>query len=196
MKKRRKPARYLLLCAVLLLALWLLDGKPVFTAQSVLNRLERANLAEESRLLDTRFVIFASYNSSPQYEEYLAAGVTDTHLHLARLWKRNLLWYRPQGRTAGQLYAWPLEEVIVDEAPAAAAEPLFFCYTALPAVRYQARLTAGDVTLTASGPCAEGGFTLFDFGEATPVQTGYDALEVTLLDVDGNPLTTARRTFV
>lgn len=90
MKKRRKLIRYPLLCAVLLLTLWLLDGKPVFTAQRDLNRLERASLAEESRLLDTRFVIFASCNSSPQYEEYLAAGVTETHLHLARLWKRGL----------------------------------------------------------------------------------------------------------
>lgn len=138
--------------AVLLLALWLRADRPRLNAQSLLNRLERANLAEESRLLNTRFVILAGYNGSLQYEEYLAAGVTDTHLHLARLWKRSLLWY-------------------------------------------QARLTAGDVTLTASGPCAEGGFTLFDFGDATPVQAGYDALEVTLLDADGNPLTTARRTF-
>lgn len=194
MKKRRKPVWYLLLCAVLLLTLWLLDGKPVFTAQSDLNRLERTALAEESRLLDTRFLIFASYNSSPQYEEYLAAGVTDTHLHLARLWKRGFLWYLPQGRATAQLYAYPLEEAIADAAPAVTAEPLFFCYTALPAVQYQARLTVGEVTVTASGPCAEGGFTLFGFEKDALTSAAYDRLEVTLLDAGGSLLTTVCRT--
>lgn len=193
MKKRRKLIRYLLLCAVLLLTLWLLDGKPVFTAQRDLNRLERASLAEESRLLDTRFVIFASCNSSPQYEEYLAAGVTETHLHLARLWKRGFLWYLPQGRSAAQVYAYPLEEAIADAAPAVTAEPLFFCYTALPAARYQARLTVGEVTLTASGSCAEGGFTLFGFEQDGLISAAYDRLEVALLDADGSLLTTVCR---
>lgn len=94
-EKTHKLAVLLLLCIALLLALWLRADRPRLNAQSLLNRLERANLAEESRLLNTRFVILAGYNGSLQYEEHLAAGVTDTHLHLARLWKRSLLWYRP-----------------------------------------------------------------------------------------------------
>lgn len=223
MKKTHKLAVLLLLCLVILLFLWLRADRPCLAEQNVLNRLERANLAEESRLLNTQFAILAGYNGSLQYEEHLAAGITDTHLHMTRLWKRSFLWYPPKGRTTPRVYAWPLEETVIGVAPVQAANVCFFCYTALPAAQYQARLTVGETTLTTSGLCEAGGFTLFEFADTGAaaradgqlpesiyenltarlydlMDIGYDpgtksadlTLEVTLLDAQGEMLTTAR----
>ena len=90
MKKAVKLLAYLLLSAALLFFLWAGAECPRLTAESALHRVESANLAPKSKLVAAHSLGAVTSNGT-NYRRYMAAGVTDTHLHLSEVWKSGFL---------------------------------------------------------------------------------------------------------
>ena len=172
MKKPVKLLLYLLLSTAILFFLWARAECPRLTAQGALNRVESSNLAPKSRLISTDFLGTVNSNGT-NYRRYIAAGVTDTHLHMTEVWKGSFFW-RHTGRLYMPLTSIPLESAIAGLAPDQwPFDFSFFCYTTLPAQRWEARLTVGSFVCTQEGQCDPGGFTLFSFDKPACRRAGY-----------------------
>ena len=175
MKKPVKLLVYLLLSAVILFFLWARAECPRLTAQGALNRMESSNLAPKSRLISTDFLGNVNSNGT-NYQRYMVAGVTDTHLHMSEIRKGAFLWHQPD-RFYIPLTSFPLENAIAGLAPDQwPFDFSFFCYTTLPAQRWEAQLTVGSFVCTQEGQCDPGGFTLFSFDKLSKY-TRYEELE-------------------
>ena len=163
MKKAVKLTLWLLLSAVLLFFLWVQDGCPALSAQQAFHRMESRYLLPESRFEGLASLGYLR-SGTANYQRYLAAGTTDTHLHMAEVRKKALLWYVVD-RWDGSIASVPLEgETTVGIAPDYwPFDYHFFCYTTLPAQQWVATVTVGDLTYTTEGTCDPSGFTLFRF---------------------------------
>lgn len=162
MKKPVKLLVYLLISAAILFFLWARAECPRLTAEGALNRIESANLAPKSRLISASF-LHNVHSSGINYRRYMAAGVTDTHLHMTELRKGAFLWHAPDLKYS--LFSLPLEG-----GPIAGLAPddwpfdyNFFLYTPQPAEGWIATVAIGDQSYTTRGACDPSGFTLFSF---------------------------------
>lgn len=140
----QKLLRNLLLIAAIGAVLWIMADRPMFSAQQAINCTERLQLLEESTLL------FCHDDS--RYGYSFAAGVTDSHFHLTKLWGGPALWERASER----VYSFPLEEdfplmLLSDNyaPPDAEKEQSYFS-----AAAYCPGAVSGKVTL--SSPAVEG----------------------------------------
>ena len=175
MKKPVKLLLYLLLSAAILFFLWARAECPRLTAQGALHRIESANLAPESRLIAAPFLQSLISNGT-NYRRHIAAGVTDTHLHMTEVWKGAFLWHHTS-RFYMPLTSLPLEDAMTGIAPDQwPFDYTFFCYTTLPAQRWKAQLTVGSFLCTQEGECDPSGFTLFTFDKLSKY-TRYEELE-------------------
>ena len=175
MKKPFKLLLYLLLSAAILFFLWARAECPHLTAQGALNRIESANLAPKSQLISTHFLDIINSNGT-NYRRHMAAGVTDTHLHMLEIRKGAFLWHQPD-RLYIPLTSLPLEDALTGIAPDQwPFDYTFFCYTTLPAQRWKAQLTVGSFLCTQEGECDPSGFTLFTFDKLSKY-TRYEELE-------------------
>lgn len=175
MKKPIKLLLYLLLSAAILFFLWARAECPRLTAQGALHRMESANLAPESRLIAAPF-LQSLISNGINYRRHMAAGVTDTHLHMTEVWKGAFLWHHTS-RFYMPLTSLPLEEAMTGIAPDQwPFDYTFFCYTTLPAQRWKAQLTVGSFLCTQEGECDPSGFTLFTFDKLSKY-TRYEELE-------------------
>lgn len=164
MAKSRKLLLYLAVIALLLWGFWLLMGRPSFSAQGALHRIESANLAPKSRLISAPFLHNLSRNGV-NYRRHMAAGVTDTHLHIAEVRKGAFFWHG-----SDRLYQ-PLLSLPLEDGPMAGLAPddwpfdhTFFLYnTPQPVELWVATLTMGNQTYTTEGQTDPSGFTLFTF---------------------------------
>ena len=163
MKKPIKLLLYLLLSAAILFLLWARMDCPRLTAESALSRVESANLAPKSTFLRAASLGVLSSRGGT-YERFLAAGVTDTHLHMAEVREKGLLWYNYDS------FYHPLASVPLKNEPLTGFAPdywpfdyTFFLYTSQPMELWVASLTIGDSTYTTDGSCHPSGFTLFRF---------------------------------
>ena len=224
MKKPVKLLVYLLISAVILFFLWARAECPRLTAQGALNRLESSNLAPKSKFVSAHSLGTLNSNGT-NYQRYMVAGVTDTHLHLSEIWKGGFLWHR-SSRLTMPLVSLPLEDAMVGIAPDTwPFDCSFFCYTVLPAQSWKARLTVGGFSCQQEGQCDPSGFTVFEFQILSAAaeqdildpwitdnirarvydmtDTGYDkamksrdiTLEITLYDGDGAELARAVRDY-
>ena len=110
MKKPIKLLLYLLLSAAILFFLWARAECPHLTAQGALNRIESANLAPKSQLISTHFLDIIN-STGTNYRRHMAAGVTDTPLHMSEVWKKAC--WQPAS-------AWSSLAVICPQVPPAA----------------------------------------------------------------------------
>ena len=94
MKKPIKLLVYLLISAVILFFLWARAECPRLTAQGALNRLESSNLAPKSKFVSAHSLGTLNSNGT-NYQRYMVAGVTDTHLHMSEIRKGAFLWHQP-----------------------------------------------------------------------------------------------------
>ena len=140
----QKLLRNLLLIAAIGAVLWIMADRPMFSAQRVMNRAERLQLLEESTLL-------SRYEDSRRGYTF-AAGITDSHFHLTKLWGGPALWERASER----VYSFPLEGdtplmLLSDNyaPPDAGKEQAYF-----PAAAYCPGAVSGKATL--SSPAVEG----------------------------------------
>lgn len=92
----QKLLRNLLLTATVIAALWYIAGRPLFSAQQVVN------LEEQRQLLDESTLLFRYDDDLYGYS--FAAGVTDNYFHLTRVQGGPLLWKR----NGGTVYSFPL----------------------------------------------------------------------------------------
>lgn len=162
----RKPVKlllYLLLSAVILFFLWAQADCPRLTAQGALNRIESSHLLPKSRLISVPFMN-QLVSDGVNYRRHMAAGLTDTHLHITEVRKGAFLWHSPN-RHYNPLLSLPLEE-----GPMASFAPdewpfdySFFLYSPQPAESWVATVTVGDLSYTTEGACDPSGFTLFEF---------------------------------
>ena len=175
MKKPVKLLVYLLISAVILFFLWARAECPRLTAQGALNRLESSNLAPKSKFVSAHSLGTLNSNGT-NYQRYMVAGVTDTHLHMSEIRKGAFLWHQPD-RFYIPLTSFPLERAIAGLAPDQwPFDFSFFCYTTLPAQRWEAQLTVGSSVCTQEGACDPSGFTLFSFDKLSRY-TRYEELE-------------------
>ncbi len=175
MKKPVKLLVYLLVSAAILFFLWARAECPRLTAQGALNRIESANLAPKSQLISTHFLDIVNSNGT-NYRRHIAAGVTDTHLHMSEVWKGAFLWHHT-GRFYMPLTSIPLEEAMTGIAPDQwPFDFSFFCYTTLPAQSWKARLEMGDFACVEEGKCDPSGFTIFEL-QALSAATLHEELE-------------------
>ena len=93
----QKLLRNLLLIAAIGTVLWIMADRPMFSVQQAINYTERLQLLEESTLL--------FHHDDNRYGYSFAAGVTDSHFHLTKLWGGPALWERASER----VYSFPLE---------------------------------------------------------------------------------------
>ena len=140
----QKLLRNLLLIAAIGAVLWIMVDRPMLSAQRVMNRAERLQLLEESTLL------FHYKDSRRGYA--FAAGITDSHFHLTKLWGGPVLW----DRVSERVYSFPLEGdtplmLLSDNyaPPDAGKEQAYF-----PAAAYCPGAVSGKATL--SSPAAAG----------------------------------------
>ncbi|MBR5536547.1 MAG: hypothetical protein IKU58_01440 [Clostridia bacterium] len=163
MKKAVKLTLWLLLSAALLFFLWVQDDCPALSAEQAFHRMESRYLLPESRFEGLASLGYLR-SGTGNYQRYLAAGVTDTHLHMAEVRKKALLWYIVD-QWSGSIASVPLEgETTVGIAPDYwPFDYHFFCYTTLPAQQWEATVTVGDLSYTTEGTCGADGFTLFAF---------------------------------
>lgn len=164
MKKPIKLLCWLLLSAALLFFLWARLDCPRLSAESAMRRVESANLAPESTFVTACDLGSVYMTTGGNYQRYLAAGVTDTHLHMAELRNQVWLWYCDEGTYR------PLVSVPLEGGPVAGIAPngwpfdhFFYLYTSRPAANWVATLTLGDLFYTTEGTCDPSGFTLFEF---------------------------------
>lgn len=175
MKKPIKLLLYLLLSAAILFFLWARAECPRLTAQGALNRMESANLAPKSQFVSAHSLGTLNSNGT-NYQRYMVAGVTDTHLHMLEIRKGAFLWHQPD-RFYIPLTSFPLESAIAGLAPNQwPFDFSFFCYTILPVQRWEAQLTVGSFLCTQAGECDPSGFTLFSF-DTLSKYTRYEELE-------------------
>ena len=180
MKNSVKLMLYLLLSAALVFFLWARAECPRLTAQGALHRIESANLAPKSQLISTHFLDIVNSNGT-NYRRHIAAGITDTHLHMSEVWKGAFLWHHT-GRLYIPLTSFPLEDALTGIAPDQwPFDYTFFCYTTLPAQSWKARLEMGSFSCTQEGECDASGFTLFRFQTLSPA-TRYQELEPWIAD--------------
>ena len=190
MKKTVKLTLWLLLSAVLLCFLWVQDGCPALSAEQAFHRMESRYLLPESRFEGLASLGYLR-SGTVNYQRYLAAGVTDTHLHMAEVRKKALLWYIVD-QWNGSIASVPLEgETTVGIAPDYwPFDYHFFCYTTLPAQQWVATITVGDLSYTTEGACAADGFTLITFpqleGCSETVSDSLKALAYDLLGIGYN----------
>lgn len=163
MKKPVKLAFYLLVCAALVFLLWARADCPRLSAESALRRIESLNLEPKSAFL-TAVNLGQIRSNSGNYQRYLAAGVTDTYLHMAEVRNRVWLWY------CNHSFYRPLVSVPLEDGPVAGIAPddwpfdhTFFLYTPQPAESWVATVTVGDLSYATEGACDPSGFTLFEF---------------------------------
>lgn len=162
MKKPVKLLLYLLLSAALVFFLWARAECPRLTAQGALHRMESANLAPKSKFVSAHSLGTLNSNGT-NYQRYMVAGVTDTHLHMLEIRKGAFLWHQPD-RLYIPLTSLPLEEAMTGIAPDQwPFDFSFFCYTTLPAQSWKAQLEMGSFSCTQEGQCDPSGFTIFEF---------------------------------
>ena len=175
MKKPVKLLVYLLISAAILFFLWARAECPRLTAQGALNRMESSNLAPKSKFVSAHSLGTLNSNGT-NYQRYMVAGVTDTHLHMLEIRKGAFLWHQPD-RLYIPLTSLPLEDALTGIAPDQwPFDFSFFCYTTLPAQSWKARLEMGSFSCTQEGECDASGFTLFRFQTLSPA-TRYQELE-------------------
>ena len=175
MKKPIKLLLYLLLSAAILFFLWARAECPRLTAEGALHRMESANLAPKSQFVSAHSLGTLNSNGT-NYQRYMVAGVTDTHLHMLEIRKGAFLWHQPD-RLYIPLTSLPLEDALTGIAPDQwPFDYTFFCYTTLPAQRWKAQLTVGSFLCTQEGECDPSGFTLFTFDKLSKY-TRYEELE-------------------
>ena len=175
MKKPVKLLVYLLISAAILFFLWARAECPRLTAQGALNRMESSNLAPKSKFVSAHSLGTLNSNGT-NYQRYMVAGVTDTHLHMLEIRKGVFLWHQPD-RFYIPLTSLPLEDALTGIAPDQwPFDFSFFCYTTLPAQSWKARLEMGSFSCTQEGECDASGFTLFRFQTLSPA-TRYQELE-------------------
>ena len=78
---------------------------------TAINRIESANLAPKSKFVSAHSLGRVNSNGT-NYRRHIAAGVTDTHLHMTEVWKGAFLWHHT-GRLFMPLTSLPLEEAMV-----------------------------------------------------------------------------------
>lgn len=219
MKKPVKLALYLLACAALVFLLWFRADCPRLSVQAALRRMESINLQPKSTFV-TAVNLGQIRSNSGNYQRYLAAGVTDTHLHMAQVRSRVWFWYCNH-----DFYRY-LVSVPLEDGPVAGIAPddwpfdhTFFLYTPLPAESWVATVTVGDLSYTTDGTCDPSGFTLFAFpqledcsetvsnnlkahaydmlniGYAKDIKNADITLTVALFGADGQPVGSASRDY-
>lgn len=165
MKKPVKLLGYLLISAAILFFLWVRADCPRLTAQGALNRIESVHLAPKSQLISAQFLHQLTHDGV-NYRRHMAAGLTNTHLHIAEVRKGAWLWHG-----SDRLYQ-PLLSLPLEDGPMTGLAPdywpfdhTFFLYTPQPVELWVATLTMGDQTYTTEGACDPSGFTLFTFDQ-------------------------------
>lgn len=217
MKKAVKLILCLVLAAVLCGALWVSMESPRLSAEAAFRRMESRQLLPKSRFVEAegcgQIQILGGKNSG-LYQQYTAAGVTESHVHLAYLQKKSFWWYSHDRHRDQNMISLPVEGDLTAGILPWRLEGVwhgFFVYTPLEGDRYSVTLTVGDTVFTHTMPARPSGFTPFSIpslGETPHLEDeigvrGYDlvgvgygkdrksrdvTLEVILYDENGQPL--------
>ena len=111
MKKAVKLALCLALAALLCGAMWASVGCPRLSAQSAFRRIESRQLLPESRFLTAQnygqFIISGGSRGG-NYQQYTGVGLTDSHIHIARLLRKVSWWHSAEKRFEDQMISLPL----------------------------------------------------------------------------------------
>lgn len=168
MKKAVKLALSLALAAFLCGALWASVGSPRLSAEGAFRRVESRQLLPQSRFLTAenygQFIISGGSRGG-NYQQYTGVGLTDDHIHMARLLRKVSWWHSAEKRFEEQMISLPLTgDLTVGILPwhlSGGSWHGFFAYTPLAGTELGVTLTIGDRTFGHRLEADPSGFTQF-----------------------------------